>query len=159
MGKFKKGDISNPIGGLPIGQDLKEARKLTRLEFEKMINKYLFMSVNEIQDRIKHQEKYGIPMIEALILSGLALAYKEGDIKRLDFFLDRTIGRVVMKHHVVTEVDESSRVAPVQLTESEKLEMIEAYKKRVLANMKGGAIDVSPISREDQSSVQESDQG
>lgn len=148
MSKFKQGEV-NSKGRLPIGDDLKEARKLTRAEFERMINRYLFMSVAEIQDRLKNQEQYQIPMIEALILSGLALAYKEGDTKRLDFFLDRTLGRVVMKHHVVTEVDNTSRVAPIALSEAEKLEMVEAYKQKVLAKMKVQEIDVSPIDRKD----------
>lgn len=152
---FQKGQSGNPNGVLPLGDDLKEARKLTRHEFERMINKYLFMSVSEIQDRLKNQDSYGITMIEALILSGLAMAYKEGDTKRLDFYLDRTLGRVVMKHHVVTEVDESNRLPPVKLTEEEKLQMIEAYKKKVLDQMnnKGKEIDVSPIDRENEPQV------
>ena len=150
---FKKGVSGNPDGSLPVGNDMKEARKLTRLEFERLVNKYLFKSVAEIQLMLKHQEEYGIKMIDALILSGLAMAYKEGDTKRLDFYLDRVLGRVVMRHHVVTEIDESDRVAPVQLSEQEKLEMIEAYKRKVLDQMKGKEIDVSPVSRENKSQV------
>lgn len=148
---FKKGEVANPLGQLPVGRDLIEARKLTRLEFERLVNKYLFMGVKEIE-KILDNPYSDIPLIDALILSGLRMAYRDGDTKRLDFFLDRTIGRVVMKHHVVTEVDDSSRVAPVQLSDEEKLAMVEAYKSRLLSQRKE-VIDVSSSSGESEPQV------
>ena len=54
---FKKGVSGNPDGSLPVGNDMKEARKLTRLEFERLVNKYLFKSVAEIQLMLKNQEQ------------------------------------------------------------------------------------------------------
>lgn len=144
-----KKESFNPFGPLPIGDDLKQARKLTRTEFERLANKYLFMPFNEMASILNDKTKNpNVPVIELAIMSIYYHAIKEGDEKRMNWVMDRVLGQAVKKIHVVTEVENPDPKAPVEMTEKEKLDMIERYKKRVIEarlseKEKGEAIDVT----------------
>lgn len=128
-----------------MGNDLKEARKLTRLEFERTVNKYLFMSLEQIQKLMKDPEvKKRTPMIDMIVVSIAYKALIEGDERRFTFLLDRTIGQVVRRVRVEHEVEDMPKTVPVEMTMEERLEMLERYKK-VLQSKKEEAIDVSPV--------------
>ncbi len=88
---FKKGQSGNPGGKIKVPDDIKEARKLTQIELERTINSLLFLDKEALQARIKDPKT---PMIEMIAASIMAQAAVKGDHLRLDFILQRMIGKV-----------------------------------------------------------------
>lgn len=148
---FQKGQASNPQGMLPIGDDLKNARKLVRSELERLLNKYFFedfFNIQEVLNKVARGERVNVPTGELLIMSVCYTAIKEGDEKKLSFLLDRMIGQVVRKIKVMTEVedhDANSKGAPVEMTPEEKMQMIEVYKKKLQEKLISNAKHAEPI--------------
>ncbi len=87
---FQNGNPGGP-GRPKVPEEMKSARKLNRLEFERILNKYIHLNRLEINEVIKSAE---LPMIEMIVAKILAFAFNEGDQKRTEFVLDRLIGRV-----------------------------------------------------------------
>lgn len=87
---FKKGQSGNPNGRPPLPLDLKESRSVNRLEFERVLNKYMYMSGPDINASLKSDK---LPMIELVVAKILAKAFNEGDQRRLEFVIDRLIGK------------------------------------------------------------------
>lgn len=96
---FKPGQSGNPNGAPKVPADLVAARKITRQQFELTANKYLSMSVSELSKLDKH--KGDITLLEAMIISVIQQGIKKGDHVRLDFLLDRLIGKVVQPFEYV----------------------------------------------------------
>lgn len=88
---FKKGQSGNPNGAPRIPEDIKIMRKLTRIEFDRIVNKFLYSDKAEIS-RISSDPK--TPLMELLIASIIHKAISQGDERRLNFFLDRLLGKV-----------------------------------------------------------------
>lgn len=130
--KFEK---NNPYANLPklsAGADLKNVRKLTRIEFEGIILKYFRMPWSKIEESMADPEKRkNIPIIEYMVLSVMNKAITEGDAKRLDFLLDRTLGQIVMKKKQEVEEIEGDGLAPVPLSAAEKLEMLDKMRRKI----------------------------
>ncbi len=76
-------------GRPPVPQDLKDARRLNRPEVERIINKYMNMSAQEINTAIRDGS---LPMRELVMAKLIAMAFNEGDVRRVDFLLNRLIG-------------------------------------------------------------------
>lgn len=127
--QYKKGETGNPFGFLPVGEDIKNARKLTRTEFERLVNKYLYMSLKDIEIAVKDKN---LTTIELMICSIVYKALTEGDDKRLNFLLDRTIGQSVKRIKVTTEQEDGPRRIPVDVSPEEKLEMLDRLRKRIM---------------------------
>lgn len=89
---FEKGNTYGKTSHKPDHPDLKTVRKLTRSDFEMACNKYLQLDSEEIA---KLQKSKKLPMIDMMIVSIIHKAIVHGDQKRLDFLLDRLIGKVV----------------------------------------------------------------
>lgn len=89
---FKPGVSGNPAGAAKLPEEIKAARKLTRIEFETIVNKYLYLSEEELNEKRKDKT---LTLIEMMVLSIVQKAIVQGDEKRLDFLLDRMIGKVV----------------------------------------------------------------
>lgn len=73
---------------MPI--DLKESRALNKIEFERVLNKFMHMSGPEINAALKSST---LPMVELIVAKILAKAFNEGDQRRLEFVIDRLIGK------------------------------------------------------------------
>lgn len=87
---FKPGWAGGP-GRPPTPEDLKLSRLQNRLEFERILHKYAFMNATEINEAVRSKEK---PMLELIVGQILSKAFNEGDPRRLEFLLDRMIGKV-----------------------------------------------------------------
>lgn len=85
---FKPGWRGGP-GRPPLPLDLKESRAINRLEFQRVLNKYMYLSGPEINEALKSKE---LPMIELVVAKVLAKAFNEGDQRRLDFVITQLIG-------------------------------------------------------------------
>lgn len=80
------------MGGRPkVPEELKKARQLNRFDFEKILNKYASMNGSEINLALKSGM---LQILELIVAKILAKAYTDGDHRRMDFILDRMIGRV-----------------------------------------------------------------
>jgi hypothetical protein len=86
---FKPG---KPGGGRPaLPPEIKEARKLNQFEVEMSLSNHLRMNRAEISRVIKDPDSR---MLDILVASIIAKAVQTGDAARLDFILNRTIGKV-----------------------------------------------------------------
>jgi hypothetical protein len=88
---FKKGQSGNPSGRPKLPQDLLEAKKLTQIEFERIVNKYLFEGKQKLAQAAADP---GTTVLELLIGSIIHKAVIEGDEKRMEFLLNRIVGKV-----------------------------------------------------------------
>jgi hypothetical protein len=92
---FKPGDARAIAAGrkssraLPV--DLKDARALNATLFENTIYKYMGMPVAELEVLLKDKS---ITARDMVVIRILALALQNGDTARLEFLLQRTIGKV-----------------------------------------------------------------
>jgi hypothetical protein len=88
---FKPGQSGNPKGGPGLPKDLREARKLGQLELERAVNRLIYLSRSELRAVIENPDT---PMFDITIASIIAQAAQKGDQQRLEFVLNRIIGRV-----------------------------------------------------------------
>lgn len=88
---WKPGQSGNPKGGVGLPKDIREARKLGQIELERLVNKYLYGSKAALQEAKANSET---PMIELMIASIVEAAAEKGDQLRLEFILNRIIGKV-----------------------------------------------------------------
>lgn len=87
---FKIGQSGNPNGRPKVPIDLKEAKNVNKIEFERVLNKYMYLAVPDIDTAMKSRE---LPMIEMIVAKIVAKAFNEGDQRRLEFIIDRLIGK------------------------------------------------------------------
>lgn len=88
---FKPGQSGNPEGRPRIPMDLKEAKSVNKIEFDRVLNKYMYLKAPEINAALKSDD---LPMMELVVAKIVAKAFNEGDQRRLEFILDRLIGKV-----------------------------------------------------------------
>ncbi len=81
-------------GRPPLPDDVKESRKLTQAELERCINKYLYLGAAELK---KIYEKPSTLALDKVIIKIITMAITKGDHVRLDFVLNRVIGKVPEK--------------------------------------------------------------
>lgn len=88
---WKKGQSGNPKGPTPLPPEIKEARKLNRVELEALFNKYLHATKEEM---VAAKADPNTKAIELIVLSILIMGIQKGDERRLGFLLDRLLGPV-----------------------------------------------------------------
>lgn len=76
----------------PNKRELDEGRRFNKLEMERIFNKFLYMSRAEFNDFMKKKD---ITMLELLCGQIMAKGVKDGDEKKLDFFLTRLVGKTM----------------------------------------------------------------
>lgn len=89
--RFQKGQVANPGGRRKLPDDIKEARKVTQDELERSINRAVFSTRAELAALVKDP---GTRMLDVMVASIVAQASQKGDQQRLDFLLNRMIGKV-----------------------------------------------------------------
>lgn len=100
-GTFKPGQSANPGGRPKSPPDLLEARKLTRFELERILNKYVHMTKAEI---VKAAQDPNTTALELMVSSLISKGVNFGDYKRISFLLDR-LGFVVPKEVNISGAD------------------------------------------------------
>lgn len=99
--------------------ELKAVRKLTQAEFIALCNKYLKLTPTQLGEAAKNPE---ITVLEGIVISILTRAGVNGDTVRLQFFLDRMIGKVVEK----SESSHSIDISVKQMSNAELLKAMPA---------------------------------
>lgn len=93
--KFQKGVSGNPYGRKPLPEELLALRERFSKEIvESRFIKYMLCGVQELE---LIQRDMTIPALDHIIIQVIAKAGLEGDTQRLNFLLDRTIGKVIDK--------------------------------------------------------------
>lgn len=113
--QFEPGKSGNPGGRPTLPEDIKAARKLNKVELERILNEYVHMSLAEIQRRASNPQTSAL---EVLVAKILAEGIKRGDEKRLGFLLDRLVGPV--KRQVTVEGGEEGS-NPIRLAKDDDL--------------------------------------
>jgi hypothetical protein len=87
---FKKGKPGGP-GRPPMAPELKGIPRLTKEQVEACIAKYQWMGLDELEVAMKDEKR---SMLEHMIMSIIHKAVVQGDQGRMEFLLNRTIGKV-----------------------------------------------------------------
>ena len=88
---YKKGQTGNPNGRPRVPEEVVAARKWDKKQVEQTLEKFLDWP---LKDLAEHLNDKAIPVIEALIGKILIEGIKKGDHTRMDFLLNRLIGKV-----------------------------------------------------------------
>ena len=89
--KWKKGQSGNPKGKPPIPEDVKAARKLTAVEFERICANLFNMSSRRLSEVAKDPST---PVLTALIARILEKGLHESSRVELNYFIERFLGKV-----------------------------------------------------------------
>ena len=92
--RFKPGVSGNKGGRPKLPPELKAFKEISSEEVKRLFAKYARASKEELKEALQAENT---PCIELVIASGLARAIKDGDYSKLNFILDRTIGKVAEK--------------------------------------------------------------
>ncbi len=95
---FKPGNTTGKLGGRPpIPEDLKEISLISTDTVKRLIARYVEMNKAQLQQAAQDPST---PMLEMMIASVIVKATKDGDYSRIDFLLNRLIGKVTEKMEV-----------------------------------------------------------
>lgn len=94
---FQKGVSGNPKGRPPLPKELNEALRMTRKEFTELLVKYLAYSLEDLKKTQKAKETKAL---DRIVIAVIVNAIAKGDDRRLDFLMNRIIGKVkdVIEH-------------------------------------------------------------
>ncbi len=84
-------------------------RRLTRAKLEEILHKYMHSTKDELALKLK--EPGDTPAIELMVISVMAKALQNGDTYRLEFLLNRLIGKVPDKIDFTDRTADSEREA------------------------------------------------
>lgn len=88
---FKRGWVSNPNGRPKVPEEYKKLQKLNADQFKGMVAKFALMTVPQMLEYLESGE---VPVFEAMIGKIIKTCIETGDHAKLNFLLDRTIGKV-----------------------------------------------------------------
>jgi len=92
---FRPGVSGNKKGRPKIRDNLKEVKLMTKSDMRRLIQKIVDMTPQELIDLSTNME---VPALEMMLASVAVNAIKHGDQSKINFLLERTIGKVADKH-------------------------------------------------------------
>jgi len=94
---FKPGQSGNPKGRPKLPEDVLESRKQNTVSVARILNKFMNMNIEELKLLMNDKKTQNLElMIGRIIIE----AIKTGDYTRLNFILDRSIGKIVDKMEI-----------------------------------------------------------
>jgi len=96
---FKPGKSGNPSGRPKLPNDVLEARKQNTTSVARILNNFMNMDMDSLKSIMNNKET---PALEMMIGRIVIEAIKSGDQTRLNFILDRSIGKVIDKMEIKT---------------------------------------------------------
>ncbi len=89
--RFKRGESGNPDGRPPLPPEIKQARALTTLELQRALNELIHCSREELKAKVSAPNA---TLLTLTIGSILSQAVQKGDPIRLNFLIERLVGKV-----------------------------------------------------------------
>ena len=89
--RFKPGVSGNPSGRIHPPKDILEARKISQIEYERIVNKYLFMTDEEFDTDMARPDR---TKFEKLLGGIIDCAIKKKDERKAEWLLARTLGKM-----------------------------------------------------------------
>lgn len=86
---FKPGETGNPNGRPQVPQDVKQMRELNKVELTRILNKFVYLTKDELSECLKDPMT---PAVEMMVGTIIHKAITTGDHSRLTFILDRLVG-------------------------------------------------------------------
>jgi hypothetical protein len=110
---FEKGNQVNK-GREKLTRDDKEARQMSTVEFARIANKYMHTPISELE---RLQNDKSLPAIEAIVIRILHKAGSVADQNRINWVLDRTMGKIpdVIHHEDKGKEKEREELAQILL--------------------------------------------
>ena len=106
---FKKGQSGNPNGRPKVRDGLQDVKLLSKTDARRLVQKIIDMTPEELMDFAIRKD---VPALETMLAAVAVKAISEGDHSRINFLLDRTVGKVIDKHeHEVVNVTYRTSVA------------------------------------------------
>ena len=87
---FTKGTSGNPCGRPKIPDDIKELNNFNSVEFARICNDMFYMKSDDLEKVLQDRDEQ---VIRKIVAKTLKEALKTGDPKRVEFFLNRLIGK------------------------------------------------------------------
>lgn len=88
---FVKGVVTNPKGRPKVSSQLKEIKQLNATRLAELLNEFINMDKEAL---IAKSKDPSTTVFELIICSILKNAYDKGDQQRINFILDRLVGKV-----------------------------------------------------------------
>jgi len=90
-----KGQSGNPKGASLVSREIREIKKLNKIEVEKVLNKFLFEY--SLEELVKYAKDPTNPTLDAIVAKILVTAYNQGDQMRINWIFERLVGKVTEK--------------------------------------------------------------
>jgi hypothetical protein len=87
---FISGTSGNPSGRPKVPEDVRSALSLNQVSFVRIANELLAVKVSELDEIVADESQ---PVFKIVLASILQKAIESADHRRLEFFLDRLIGK------------------------------------------------------------------
>ena len=114
---IKKGERLNPNGRPRMPEYMKAAKKLNKIKFEEILNKYINCTIDDLQMHLKDKNT---PALDLIVIKVLLEGIKRGDEKRLGFVLDRLIGKVKDSIEITADINMDEEKTLEEISERRK---------------------------------------
>lgn len=94
---FEPGKSGNPDGRPPLAPKVRKLKKLNQKEFISLVSKYMRKTFSDLETLAQDPETNALDL---MVISLITNTIRAGDYNRLNFLLDRTIGKVKEKHEL-----------------------------------------------------------
>jgi len=108
----KRASLAGKKSSRAVPIDLVEARRENASVFESTIYKYMHSPIEVLRNVLKDPST---PARDLVVIRILVLAIEKGDHARLNFLLERTIGKVVDRHEIVAKSTHEQVVEAIEL--------------------------------------------
>lgn len=98
--QFKPGQSGNPNGRPVLPGNIKTMRQWNQIKFAEFLNEFVDMTQDQLASKLKSGT---CTMLEDMIISVMLHAKKKGDHQKINFLLDRLIGKVPNEIDVTTK--------------------------------------------------------
>lgn len=100
--QFKPGQSGNPNGRPPAPATIRAMKSWNQVKFAELLNEYVELTQDQLAEKLKSG---GCTMLEEMIMSIMLHAKKKGDHQKMEFLLNRLIGKVPNEIDVTTKGD------------------------------------------------------
>lgn len=114
--QFKKGNKFSK-GRTPVPGDIRSAKELLRIDFDRSVMKFAAMPIDQISEFLKEKKGTGLEMA---IAACMYKAITRGENSNIAFFMDRIIGKPKQQVEVSGGLDNTLQITNEQIVSMAK---------------------------------------